>query len=231
MLKTSTPTRRATMNLRFADEDFVLLADRAILWPRRRALLIADPHFGKDALFQQRGVPVPTDVTAHDLTRLAGLVEATDVREVIVLGDFFHGRESNDGEMTRLLKEWRDARPHVGLTILRGNHDRHAGDPCATLDIACLNTLTIDAVKLQHDPLGDDEVPETAILCGHLHPAAVLVDFDGSAVKLPCFVVEDGRQLILPAFGRFTGTATVDRRAGRELMIATHGRVIRAPTR
>ena len=231
MLKIS--TTRATMNLRFADEDFVLLADRAILWPRRRALLVADTHFGKDVLFQQRGVPVPTDVTAHDLTRLGGLADATDVREVIVLGDFFHGRESNDAEMTRSLKAWRDARPHVGVTLLRGNHDRHAGDPCASLDIACLNTLTVDAVKLQHDPLPDDAPAsdeDVSILCGHVHPAATLVDFDGTVVKLPCFVVDE-RQLILPAFGRFTGTATMTRRPGRDLLIAAHGRVLRQPVR
>ena len=233
MLKQPTTSRRATMNLRFADEDFVLLADRAILWPRRRALLVADTHLGKDALFQARGVPVPTDVTAHDLARLGGLCDVADVRELIVLGDFFHGRESNDAEMTRALKSWRDARPHVAVTLLRGNHDRHAGDPCASLDIACLDTLTIDAVKLRHDPLADDEIidDDTAILCGHVHPAATLADFDGTVVKVPCFVVDDARQLILPAFGRFTGTAVVPRRPGRDLLIAAHGRVLRTPSR
>ena len=231
MLKTST-NPRAPMNLRFADEDFVLLADRAILWPRRRALLVADTHFGKDALFQARGVPVPTDVTAHDLTRLGGLVDVNEVHELIVLGDFFHGRESNDAEMTRGLKAWRDARPHVAVTLLRGNHDRHAGDPDDSLDIACLNSLTIDAVKLQHDPLPDDAPndDDVSILCGHVHPAATLADFDGTVVKLPCFVL-DARQLILPAFGRFTGTATMPRKPGRELLIAAHGRVLRQPSR
>lgn len=227
-----TTTNRAAMNLTFAEEDFVLLADRAILWPRRRALLVADTHFGKDSLFQQRGIPVPTDVTAHDLSRLGGLVDVTEVRELIVLGDFFHGRESNDAEMTAQLKSWRDARPHVTVTLLRGNHDRHARDPDASLGIECLDSLTVDAVKLQHHPIDDDDDAtndaDVSILCGHVHPATTLADFDGTVVKLPCFVVDE-RQLILPAFGRFTGTATIERRAGRQLLIAAHGRVLKSP--
>lgn len=247
--QTAAPRRNASMNLTFADEQFVLLADRAVLWPRRSTLIVADTHFGKDSLFQARGIPVPNDVTSNDLARLARLLGMTGCGRLLVLGDFFHGKESNDPTMTAHLRAWRDALSQVEITLIRGNHDVHAGDPCDSLGIETLNSLTVDAIKFRHDPVTDetcetDPPSETAsnatpaselppgtgafTMCGHVHPATTLTDFDGSVVKVPCFVV-DPRQMILPAFGRFTGTCTIARRPGRELLIASHGRVLRAP--
>ena len=226
---------RSKMDLNFAQESFTLLADRAMLWPRRRALIVADTHFGKDALFQARGIPVPNDVTSNDLARLSALLESTESRELIVLGDFFHGKESNDEPMTRALHQWRDKHAQVTMTIVRGNHDQHAGDPCESLGIDCLNSLRFDAIKFQHAPINPppaglasdfDDVETDHIICGHIHPATTLIDFDGNAMKVPCFVV-DPNQLILPAFGRFTGTHIMERQAGRQLLIASHGRVIK----
>ena len=43
---------------------WVLLAGRALLWPERRTLLVADLHLGKGAVFRARGVPVPSGSTA-----------------------------------------------------------------------------------------------------------------------------------------------------------------------
>lgn len=225
------------MQLTFANETFILLADRALLWPRRKMLIVADTHFGKDALFQARGIPVPNDVTSNDLARLSALLDLTESRELLVLGDFFHGRESNDAEMTRALHQWRGKHAHVTMTIVRGNHDTHAGDPCDSLAIDCLNSLRFDQIKFQHAPTGDSAAQAAAndfdadddhLICGHIHPATTLTDFDGTVMKVPCFVLDE-RQLILPAFGRFTGTHAMQRIAGRQFLIASHGRVLKAP--
>jgi uncharacterized protein len=228
MLQTSTP--RTAMDLDFAGERFTLLADRAILWPRRSTLIVADTHFGKDSLFQQRGIPVPNDVTSNDLARLAALLGKTQAKRLLILGDFFHGKESNDDVMTTHLRAWRGALVGIEMTLVRGNHDKHAGDPCASIEIDCLNSLTIDDVKFQHAPDDESKPDEPAIVCGHIHPATTLVDFDGKVLKVPAFVVDE-RQLIVPAFGRFTGTAVMPRQPGRRFMIASHGRVILAPSR
>ena len=40
-------------------EQLDLLPEKAIWWPRRRTLLVADVHCGKDATFRAMGVPVP----------------------------------------------------------------------------------------------------------------------------------------------------------------------------
>ena len=44
-------------------------------------------------------------------------------------------------------------------------------------------------------------------MAGHLHPA-VRVAAHGRGVRRPCFVT-DGRRLLLPAFGAFTGGLSV----------------------
>ncbi len=57
-------------------ERLVVLAERALYWPRRRTIIIADPHFGKAATFRQAGIPVPHGTTATDLDRLRRLLPA-----------------------------------------------------------------------------------------------------------------------------------------------------------
>ena len=226
----STPRTRHAMDIDFAGERLTLLADRAILWPRRSTLIVADTHFGKDSLFQQRGIPVPSDITGNDLARLAAVLGKSGAKRLLILGDFFHGKESNDEQMTKHLRAWRDALAQVEVTLIRGNHDRHAGDPCPSLNFDCLNSLTVDDVKFQHAPDDEPQPGGPAIVCGHVHPATTLVDFDTKVLKVPAFVIDE-RQMVVPAFGRFTGTAVMPRQPGRQFMIASHGRVIRVPDR
>lgn len=47
-----------------------LLADKAIYWPARRALLVADLHIGKAASYRALHQPVPRGTTAATLARL-----------------------------------------------------------------------------------------------------------------------------------------------------------------
>lgn len=218
------------MDLDFASERFTLLADRAMFWPRRSTLIVADTHFGKDSLFQQRGIPVPSEITGNDLARLARVLGMTQAKRLLILGDFFHGKESNDDQMTTHLRAWREAVKDVEITLVRGNHDKHAGDPCASLGFDCLNSLTVDDVKFRHAPDDESKADGPAIVCGHIHPATTLVDFDGAVVKVAAFVADE-RQLVVPAFGRFTGTAVMEKIPGRRFMIASHGRVVLAPAR
>jgi metallophosphoesterase superfamily enzyme len=53
-----------------------LLADRALYWPERRWLCVADAHFGKAAAFRALGQPVPRGTTANNLARLDAQLHA-----------------------------------------------------------------------------------------------------------------------------------------------------------
>jgi len=49
----------ATAEIIFGTESLILLADRALHWPKRKTLVLADVHLGKDATFRAAGLPVP----------------------------------------------------------------------------------------------------------------------------------------------------------------------------
>jgi hypothetical protein len=50
----------------------VLVGARALYWPARRALLIADLHLGKADVFRRAGIALPSGGTGEDLQRLQG---------------------------------------------------------------------------------------------------------------------------------------------------------------
>lgn len=47
----------------------LLLLEKALYWPARKMLVIADIHFGKAASFRAQGVPVPRGTTTETWTR------------------------------------------------------------------------------------------------------------------------------------------------------------------
>jgi DNA ligase-associated metallophosphoesterase len=184
-----------------AGETVLLLAQKALYWPAEKTLVVADIHFGKAASFRALGVPVPRGTTTENLDALDALVERYGAEHIVFLGDFLHARAAHAGATQAALLAWRRRTPELRLTLVRGNHDRHAGDPAAALDIALVDEPhTLGPFSLCHHP--DLATPGYA-LAGHVHPAYLLATrFD--ALRLPCFVVGPGR-MILPSFGAFTG--------------------------
>ncbi len=51
--------RDERLSIKLADEPVVLLGDRAMYWPARSRLIIADLHLGKSHVFRQAGIAVP----------------------------------------------------------------------------------------------------------------------------------------------------------------------------
>ena len=206
-----------------AGETLRLLPERAVHWPREDTLFLADPHFGKAASFRALGVAAP-DNTDADLARLTGLLERTRPRRLVVLGDFFHARSAQSPSILAALQEWRRLHAALEIGLVLGNHDRHAGAPPAALDIRCASPpLEIGPFLGCHKPL--DPPPQRPTLCGHLHPGVRLRERNGAGLRLPCFVLE-GAQLVLPAFGGFTGLALQTAGPGRSLFAVTDQAVV-----
>jgi metallophosphoesterase superfamily enzyme len=74
----------------FGGHALLALAQGALFWPERRALLVADLHFEKASWFAQRGQMLPPYDSIATLADLTALVTATGAREVWCLGDSFH---------------------------------------------------------------------------------------------------------------------------------------------
>ena len=204
-------------------EELVLLPQHAALLPRHRTLLVADLHIGKAVSFRRLGVPVPRGTTTETLQRLSSAIDACDVAHVVFLGDFLHSERAHAPATLTALGDWRARYRGLRLTLVRGNHDDHAGDPPATLGFEVVDEpLRLGCLALCHHP---KPVPGAYTLAGHWHPCVSLgrgIDH----VRLPCFWL--GAEVgILPAFGAFTGMHAA-RPAPGDRLFAVAGDQVRA---
>ena len=205
--------------LKIAGHKLLLLADKALYWPQRKTLLIADPHFGKAAAYRALGQPVPHGTTATNLLRLDALLGSYPTTHLIFLGDFLHAPKSHAPATLAALHEWRQRHARLACTLIRGNHDRRAGDPPSTLGIEIVNEpLVLGPFALRHTPavqVGHH------VIAGHLHPVFQLQGRGHQSLRLPCFRTTD-EMTLLPSFGDFTGGHLVEA-GSRTLIIVTDG--------
>ena len=214
------------IELDWGGERLVALADRALYWPRRRTLLVADPHFGKAATFRQAGIPIPPGTTTTDLERLRVLVADTGAERLVVLGDFFHARSGRQENTLAAIGGWRDAHRQLAILVIRGNHDAHAGDPPDEWNIACAaEPVEDESFWLAHHP---KRRRSGFVLAGHLHPALTLDDGCGGSLRSACYWFQK-RLAVLPAFGRFTGAKGIRPQAGDRVLVVGPDSVLEIP--
>ena len=220
-VSTTVSTTASALDIVVAGETVRLLAQKALYWPRRRMLVVADIHFGKAASFRALGVPVPRGTTTQNLDALDALMAMFEVDHLMFLGDFLHARAAHAGATQAAMLAWRRRHPDLALTLVRGNHDRHAGDPAAALGIEMVDEpYTLAPFSFCHHP--DLATPGYA-LAGHVHPTFLLATrFD--TLRLPCFVVGTGR-MILPSFGAFTGGFSITPGAGDTVFVSSGDQV------
>ncbi|HQC98276.1 MAG TPA: ligase-associated DNA damage response endonuclease PdeM [Aquabacterium sp.] len=188
---------------------------RLQLWPHKAALdpdlgllLVADAHLGKAVSFRRLGVPVPEATTAEALGRLDALLDATGARHIVFLGDLLHSARAHAAGTMAAVAAWRARHAAVDLTLVRGNHDAHAGDPPAALGVQVVDgPLRIGPWALLHQP---GAVDSAYALAGHLHPGVALGGRAHDRLRLPCFHF-GLRCGVLPAFGPFTGLHVLPR--------------------
>jgi DNA ligase-associated metallophosphoesterase len=195
-----------------------LLPQRAAYLPAQQTLLVADAHLGKAVSFRRLGLPVPEATTDETLQRLAQAVAATGARQVVFLGDLLHSARSRAEATMAAVARWRERHASLALTLVRGNHDGHAGDPPADWGVTCVDgPLLVDpgGLALAHHP---EAAPGRYVVAGHLHPAAVVGGRGGDRLRLPCF--HFGATVgVLPAFGAFTGMHVMPRAPGDRVFV------------
>jgi DNA ligase-associated metallophosphoesterase len=195
------------IDIELKGETITLLPERAAYWHRESALLVADPHWGKAATFRAGGIPVPSGTTGEAIERLDSLVQRTSARKVIFLGDLLHAKPGRSKEMFAALETWRRTRSEIEVTLVRGNHDRRAGDPPAGLCFDCVDApYRMGPFVFAHHPVTH---PEGYVIAGHVHPGIRLYGRARQRERLPCFLFS-ASVAILPAFGDFTGLGDID---------------------
>jgi len=189
-------------------EELELLPEKAIFWPARRMLLVADLHLGKAATFRAHGAPVPEHATYDTLDRLSCLIDQKKPDCVSILGDLFHARESVRGAPRDAFLDWRKRHENVSVNLIVGNHDRRALGESDEFG-PWLQDALIGPFHLAHYP----NEAENYVLAGHIHPGFRLAMRGFPAECLPCFWFSE-RVAVLPAFGTFTGMARIEPLSG-----------------
>lgn len=176
--------------------------DGALWWPAERLLAVADLHLEKGSWYGARaGQLLPPYDTRATLRRLAQCIEALRPRCVICVGDSFHDRQA----AARIDAD--DADMLAGLVTsvpdwiwLVGNHDPQ---PPRGWGGTVSRELAFGPLVFRHEA---ERLPLTHVdgeVSGHYHPVAAL-SVRGQPLRRRCFV-SDGRRLVLPSFGAYTG--------------------------
>ncbi len=186
--------------------------DGALFWPARKTLVVADLHLEKGSSYAAGGQLLPPYDTAATLGRLEAAIARQRPERVICLGDSFHDAgaaerlSERDGETIRRLTarcEW---------IWICGNHD-----PAPPEDWGgrVADQVTLGPLLFRHEP--DPRRRIAGEVCGHFHPTAA-VKVRAKRLSGRCFVT-DGRRLVLPAFGAYTGGLNVLDPAIAELFV------------
>lgn len=221
------------VSIQWANQEMRLLPERALFIVDSQTLVIADPHFGKAATFRAGGIPVPSGTTAATLQRLDACMLRFEVLSLVVLGDFFHAKPGRSDAMLEALLAWRNTHAAVDVTVVRGNHDSHAGDPPSALQVRCVDGPCLrHGVDLEHGheqgATAETESLARPTLSGHIHPQVILRDRDHTRLRCPCFAVTANR-IVLPAFGAFTGGHSIRSREWDRVFAIGPDRVIEVP--
>jgi DNA ligase-associated metallophosphoesterase len=201
----------------------ILLAERAVFWERTRTLLVADAHFGKAATFRAAAIPVPRGTTMEGIDRLDRLVRTSGAFRVLFLGDFLHARSGRAPETLGAIQRWHEANRAIRLVLVRGNHDRQAGDPPPELGVECVDAPLVEPpFVMAHHPA---DSLQGYVIAGHVHPGVPLYGPARQRARLPCFWFASERA-VLPAFGDFTGLAEITPVQGDRVFVIAGSDVI-----
>ena len=202
--------------LEIAGSKVLLLGDKALYWPQKQILCVADAHFGKASAYRALGQPVPRGTTAANLARLDRLLARYSANKLIFLGDFLHGPKSHSSATLLAIREWRQSHGKLACMLIRGNHDLRAGDPPADIDIQIVDEpLLLAPFALRHTPAVHAGYH---VIAGHSHPVFQLQGKGRQRLRLPCFYCTD-EITVLPSFGDFTGGYCVDAEPGCRIFI------------
>lgn len=185
------------MTISIQNQLFTLHPSGALFWKTKKWLLISDVHLGKVSHFRKHGVAIPNNAIEENFNRLTKVVEWFNPEKVVFLGDLFHSSLNQEWD---LFEEWVSCCVS-GIILIAGNHDIIDKKQYTNINIEVLQFLEVDDFFLTHHPT---ERQERFNISGHIHPGVILRGLGGQSLKLPCFFQKDN-QMILPAFGEFTG--------------------------
>ncbi|MDX1684117.1 MAG: ligase-associated DNA damage response endonuclease PdeM [Saprospiraceae bacterium] len=213
--------QEGSLEISIQKERMVLLPNGGLFWPSKGALFIADLHLGKANHFRKAGIPIPLKVQEQNLMRLKMSMRETGCDQVFFLGDLFHSEWNTTWDLfADIVSETTD----IGFHLVEGNHDILEEERYKAAGLTVYEEgLIMGPFQLNHHPR---EEGEAFRLCGHVHPSVKLRGRGRQTLRLPCFI-KSVDQMILPAFGGFTGQASLKPKEADQVFVLSDGKVIR----
>jgi DNA ligase-associated metallophosphoesterase len=208
------------------EQQFWLSPERAIFWEQESALILSDLHFGKTGHFRKNGIGIPQAIYQEDLQRLIDLISFFKPNKIIAVGDLFHSVQNLEME---LFSKWRNDFSAIEFVLVKGNHDILLDSWYEKNNIQiAINVLNMGQFVFVHDPKDIPIFAENSKECqavsiespinqpvfafsGHLHPGVSISGMSKQSLHFPCFYFTE-TNAILPAFSKFSGTATVKKK-------------------
>jgi DNA ligase-associated metallophosphoesterase len=224
-----TPSTSTGHELVLSGQTLQLLPRGAAYWKEGSTLFVADLHLGKSTAFRRNGIPIPQGASERTLVDLQECVQSTRAQRLIVLGDFVHAKCGWDDSLVQDIQRFLFSIPHTELIVVEGNHDRGSRRRLDQIGISMREEPMLEPIcNCFHDPNAfwtSTSAASSYAMAGHLHPSIRLGASWGDRVTLPCFWFVR-HCLVLPAFGKFTGTKPIVREPGDQVFAIAENEVI-----
>lgn len=181
------------MNIVFGGQD-ILLHHSGIALVNGATAIASDLHLEKGSHFAKRGhflPPYDSEMTLHTLLTFCA---TNAVSRLILLGDYFHDPAAYQ-RMPASAKEMLSNLLRYNPILIEGNHD----GGLVPDGFMAVTEYVLDNIYYTHEATPQDRIE----ISGHFHPKVDII-YKGARISRRCFI-EDGRKMILPAIGSYTG--------------------------
>lgn len=205
------------MELNLAGEKLLLSEDKIIYWSKQQTAFIADFHLGKTTHFRKSGIAVPMAIIKTEIDRIKNVILKFRPKRIFFLGDLFHSDLNHEWNV---FNNFLQQHPTIEFILIKGNHDI-LKDVVYKLSHLKMEKepFNLPPFVLSHHPVKKEKLNQEELnLCGHIHPGISIKGKGRTYLTLPCFYLE-GSQMILPAFGRFTGLAKIKPAIGSKTFV------------
>ena len=140
------------------------------------------------------------------------------MERILFLWDLFHSFQNNEWH---LFSAW-VKQQKAAMILVEGNHDVIPASQFEQIGLQVVDHFLEEAFYFSHFPT---EKTTQFVFCGHVHPGVKLKGNGLQQMKMPCFF-QSPKQMILPAFGAFTGLHLLSPKAGDNVYVTTGKEVV-----
>ncbi|TVZ16493.1 ligase-associated DNA damage response endonuclease PdeM [Maribacter sp. MAR_2009_72] len=207
--------------IQIRDQSFKMHFSGTLFWEERSMLLVSDVHLGKVSHFRKYGAAVPQAAVQKNFDMMDESIAYFKPKTLVFMGDLFHSSLNREWE---IFENWVQEKT-LDIILVSGNHDILSPLKYKAIGINVVEEMVLGSFLLTHHPMKSDGLFNFS---GHIHPAIKLSGLGRQSVKLPCFY-KTIDQMILPAFGEFTGTYTLEPCEGCEVFALLGDAVLPVP--